>query len=86
MNRDLSDRGLLCDECETLLNGVIAAIRCTRMLLGETARAAQAGLIDDLDMLVKPADLNAAFDERQRARAAYVQHRAIQHGAQFPPR
>ena len=79
MDRDSGASHALCKECESLLTEVVSAIRRTRILLFEPWRAAQAGLIDDLDFLVKPGAMEAAFDERQHAREAYLRHRANWH-------
>jgi hypothetical protein len=65
-----------------LLADLAAALLTTQRLIAERTRAADAGLIDDVDFLEKDIDFDKAFAERQQARDAYLQHRWERH-AQF---
>jgi hypothetical protein len=69
-----------CEECELLVSAVITAMLRTRALLSERKRAADAGLIDDMNFLNVDAELDQAFAEREAARDAYVRHRQERHG------
>jgi hypothetical protein len=68
-----------CELCERLAHEAIAAMRSTRTVLAERTRAESAGVIDDIDFLESKDRIEAAFNIRQRARIAYLEHRREAH-------
>jgi hypothetical protein len=54
-------------------------MRSTRAALAERSRAESAGVIDDIDFLEGNDRIEAAFNIRQRARIAYLEHRREAH-------
>lgn len=68
-----------CGECERLLAVFVFSMVRTTSVLQEKGRAAQAGLIDDLNFLASDDALEEALQERQRARETYFRHRGECH-------
>lgn len=68
-----------CDECERLLAENVFTMVKTTPMLEERVAAANAGLIDDIDFLYSPAEMDEALAQREEAREKYLSHRRKQH-------